>query len=102
PTRHPPGSTLSPYTTLFRSVRLESGIEQELGPGRGPHRRRSAGPRRIGGGNQEDHGATPVGAPQRKLHGGWRPGGGADDRRATRSEEHTSELQSRSDLVCRL
>src|SRR5206468_11291257 len=36
----------------------------------------------------------------RRLH----PGGGDGDRRASldRSEEHTSELQSRSDLVCRL
>src|SRR5438034_4999491 len=31
-----------------------------------------------------------------------RHGGGADHRREDRSEEHTSELQSHSDLVCRL
>src|SRR5262249_52483135 len=64
-------------------VGLESGIEQELGTGRGLHRRRAARPRRISGGNHENHSATPVVVPQRKLHGGWRPGGGADNRRAT-------------------
>src|SRR5438105_9506688 len=60
--RRPPGSTLFPYTTLFRSL---------------SRRRRDPGTRR--------------GARQTRGR-----------RRGSRSEEHTSELQSRVDLVCRL
>src|SRR5437588_1968539 len=72
--RRPPRSTLFPYTTLFRSG----------GPCAG--RRRGAIPRR------------PVPNAARSCST-WpaRPLG-----RAPRSEEHTSELQSHSDLVCRL
>src|SRR2546422_6513653 len=76
--RRPPRSTLFPYTTLFRSRRH-------------PHRRRSLGDRqelRSGGrhpGRSQGHAA-------RALRGGAPP----------RSEEHTSELQSRLHLVCRL
>src|SRR3989440_3203390 len=40
------------------------------------------------------------GASDRGVHPG--PGSGPAGNRGTRSEEHTSELQSRSDLVCRL
>src|SRR2546421_3537029 len=38
----------------------------------------------------------------RILFGGFGLGGGSHRSRSRRSEEHTSELQSRSDLVCRL
>src|SRR5260221_6719415 len=73
--RRPPRSTLFPYTTLFRSARARMHACRE---GRF-HRLHEL---EIGG-------AT-----------------GADDRRrrrsSGRSEEHTSELQSHSDLVCRL
>src|SRR2546429_1549368 len=72
--RRPPRSTLFPYTTLFRS---HSGI---LGTG---YWRKLEGRYHQGGGRS--------GAP---LGGGTLP--------ATRSEEHTSELQSRLHLVCRL
>src|SRR5947207_224127 len=98
--RRPPRSTLFPYTTLFRSLgrlardvpvgrRVPLGIHHDarahevvaaggdaVGPGLGRHRRR-------------DHDllrAQPLG----HLRG------------RERSEEHTSELQSHSDLVCRL
>src|SRR3712207_7467816 len=74
--RRPPRSTLFPYTTLFRSE--EPGLLDE-GLGDGPlGRRYSCGPCRL----------RP--APNRE----------ASHRRA-RSEEHTSELQSRQYLVCR-
>src|SRR2546427_3106151 len=72
--RRPPRSTLFPYTTLFRSG------------GRG-----GAGDP----GGQPGGDARPLGRPRR----------GARLRhpaRARRSEEHTSELQSQSNLVCRL
>src|SRR5438034_4157935 len=73
--RRPPRSTLFPYTTLFRS-RVA---------GRGQDARR---PRRH---------------PLRRWLGGGLGGQGGLARPAlARSEEHTSELQSHSDLVCRL
>src|SRR3712207_7702523 len=74
--RRPPRSTLFPYTTLFRS---EGVLRPD--PRRRPHRRRGA---RTG-----EQGAR-EGRPQDRH------------RRSPRSEEHTSELQSRQYLVCRL
>src|SRR2546430_12274672 len=75
--RRPPRSTLFPYTTLFRSGR-------RAGP-RAPHRLHD---RRL----DLDPDARPpaaLGAQQVVA-------------RLGRSEEHTSELQSQSNLVCRL
>src|SRR3712207_7257879 len=72
--RRPPRSTLFPYTTLFRSAVA-------------PDRRLLEGCR----------GCRPVVAVRECGH----PVGAAG-RRAARSEEHTSELQSRQYLVCRL
>src|SRR3712207_7211702 len=82
--RRPPRSTLFPYTTLFRSG-AGAGAEVE-------DRRRAHRPER----------------PQRRLD--QRLAVGTGDQRARsdlqldrpRSEEHTSELQSRQYLVCRL
>src|SRR5438034_4010598 len=78
--RRPPRSTLFPYTTLFRShpTRLAAGGADDSRPGAGRGTRNGSGPPRATGGAQA-----------RDVH---RP----------RSEEHTSELQSHSDLVCRL
>src|SRR3712207_8979011 len=83
--RRPPRSTLFPYTTLFRS------------PRRGLPRRPAAGvhPARRG-----DELRRP-GRHHRAERGAADPDLGLDRRRA-RSEEHTSELQSRQYLVCRL
>src|SRR2546429_1076692 len=75
--RRPPRSTLFPYTTLFRS---SSGVSVSLTtsiPTRLPARRRRRGP-----------GAAPLYPTVERI---WE-----------RSEEHTSELQSRLHLVCRL
>src|SRR3712207_7648692 len=72
--RRPPRSTLFPYTTLFRSGVAVAG---ELA---GVAEQEGAG--RLDG--------QPVG------RAGWRGGGDG------RSEEHTSELQSRQYFVCRL
>src|SRR5438034_4515227 len=81
--RRPPISTLFPYTTLFRSR-----------AGRGFQGRSAAEDRGV----PSRGGARPAVRP-----GGPRPGrlGGHGDG-SDRSEEHTSELQSHSDLVCRL
>src|SRR3546814_5419605 len=92
--RRPPRSkrtdTLFPYTTLFRSRRCT--LSQPAGP---PFRRRLSGDRqrpasrRRGSGDEPDGAHLPDGGgagrlvPHRKA-----------DRKGTRSEEHTSELQS--------
>src|SRR5699024_12147656 len=81
----PPRSTLFPYTTLFRSPRRSRGSRGRTAARLSPPRRGSAAGR-CGGPRPR----RPAGAPPR------RPGVRG------RSEEHTSELQSRFDLVCRL
>src|SRR3712207_7718130 len=78
--RRPPRSTLFPYTTLFRSE-LATGVLSVLCPAAG----------RRGGWAA----STCRAAPGSSLDGGRR-------RIGLRSEEHTSELQSRQYLVCRL
>src|SRR5690349_22462040 len=73
--RPPPRSTLFPYTTLFRSVGDRRQRLVLLQAGRPRHER-------------------PVHQVQRLMNGSFMA--------RARSEEHTSELQSRRDLVCRL
>src|SRR2546430_7334063 len=94
--RRPPRSTLVPYTTLFRSVWDTYELDPKLGL--------------LGGGGfdfRNDMGISgyafnglPPGSPtwgrefkQQLAH---------NYNRTVRSEEHTSELQSQSNLVCRL
>src|SRR3712207_8206840 len=81
--RRPPRSTLFPYTTLFRSGRGAFAQDVEH-----LHRRLLA---------HDAHAGLP--APEARL--GLGPGQRLGDS-AVRSEEHTSELQSRQYLVCRL
>src|SRR3712207_8556641 len=87
--RRPPRSTLFPYTTLFRS--MTSLCAKEL---------RSGHAREARGARTERSGRYFTG-PGRGTHG---PGAErlVDGVLAPRSEEHTSELQSRQYLVCRL
>src|SRR3712207_7659163 len=80
--RRPPRSTLFPYTTLFRSR-----------PVRDLARRAGPGPE----GRGRDLLDVRPADRRRRLHRGLR-----GDHPAVRSEEHTSELQSRQYLVCRL
>src|SRR2546430_4180065 len=77
--RRPPRSTLFPYTTLFRSRQ------------RSEERRDGGGARRGRGGEgpQVQEGDERCSNQQRR-------------KRQLRSEEHTSELQSQSNIVCRL
>src|SRR3989449_8309045 len=84
--RRPPRSTLFPYTTLFRSR-----VPQ---PERDGHEHQRAQPRRLWRSEES--------APERKLFGDERHGRVGDQEENERSEEHTSELQSRLHLVCRL
>src|SRR3712207_9009435 len=77
--RRPPRSTLFPYTTLFRSARHLGHVRARL----------LADVRDL--------------VDERDLGGQERVGGELDHLgRLDRSEEHTSELQSRQYLVCRL
>src|SRR3712207_6850791 len=93
--RRPPRSTLFPYTTLFRSLAAPrppdtiAALRREPARGRLQH-----GGRRSGAAvGAHSGGSVPVGP----VSG--RPRDRAPRRR---SEEHTSELQSRQYLVCRL
>src|SRR5688572_32314991 len=79
--RRPPRSTLFPYTTLFRSGRAGEAEADRARRSGGADRR---GIERSGGAAVPEHRRAP--SPQE----------------SPRSEEHTSELQSQSNLVCRL
>src|SRR2546427_2441805 len=74
--RRPPRSTLFPYTTLFRSLHSEQMSSLHVPP-RCPGCRPSSASRTF-----------------------WNAA--SRSKRRQRSEEHTSELQSQSNLVCRL
>src|SRR3712207_7186540 len=79
--RRPPRSTLFPYTTLFRSpavVEAHPDADHQVGMVE----------RQVGG-----HGPVHAGHAERER---------VRLRHGARSEEHTSELQSRQYLVCRL
>src|SRR3712207_8972369 len=87
--RRPPRSTLFPYTTLFRSERKkgrkrERKRKKERNKGEGGKERRRKGKKKKG--NRRKEGS----------------GGRKENITLGRSEEHTSELQSRQYLVCRL
>src|SRR3712207_8377827 len=89
----PPRSTLFPYTTLFRSRGVPAGRPAD--PSRpAPARRRLRHGRVLALGSRKWIAGNRVGS--RPLAARRRARGGA------RSEEHTSELQSRQYLVCRL
>src|SRR2546427_7920012 len=79
--RRPPRSTLFPYTTLFRSDQWL--LRQWAGAGHRQVRLQDALAAGAAGLGEKRNGDPPA------------PGAG-------RSEEHTSELQSQSNLVCRL
>src|SRR2546426_1588433 len=99
--RRPPRSTLFPYTTLFRS---------DGGAARGActalRRRRPAAPARPrllpGPTPLARADAGPVPPRKRDEHDPRRPLVSRHGIAALRSEEHTSELQSPCNLVCRL
>src|SRR5256885_9918189 len=89
--RRPPRSTLFPYTTLFRSSR-----QVPSAPSRGTSHCRSRNSLRV---SSRYNGCPPVCANRKSPS----PTSGlANADRGTRSEEHTSELQSPCNLVCRL
>src|SRR3712207_7156356 len=91
--RRPPRSTLFPYTTLFRSaVALGCAVPRRRDLARGPDPGRHRG-REAGRGTPEGRDLLCLSRRRDQVDRGALPG---------RSEEHTSELQSRQYLVCRL
>src|SRR2546427_12349194 len=100
--RRPPRSTLFPYTTLFRSERHAVTLLQISDVGGGRHVleepalgiaeqavRNQRAQRRLAGADVDVEPAVVVEVAEVRAH-------------RQRSEEHTSELQSQSNLVCRL
>src|SRR5207302_9284771 len=89
--RRPPRSTLFPYTTLFRSYRRGQGLSAEAGGYIGDE---------IDAAKKQGGAAAGAAKMVQLLETDH-----LDDQLAAliiRSEEHTSELQSRENLVCRL
>src|SRR2546427_8275977 len=82
--RRPPRSTLFPYTTLFRSVGEAGGVRAE-----------ARGRVELSGNGRRDRRTHPDPEDARAPRARSAVAG-------IRSEEHTSELQSQSNLVCRL
>src|SRR5258707_1821746 len=82
--RRPPRSTLFPYTTLFRSLQ------------------RAHQPRALAPGGEAEAGLRDKAPAQRARADGGPACPGVQVAGIGRSEEHTSELQSRQYLVCRL
>src|SRR3712207_7187692 len=96
--RRPPRSTLFPYTTLFRSLWRKP-----------PNQPRPQVEKRTGAGfiRARPRGVHLEGVPfdpcsESILHGCQSERAVGEERQMERSEEHTSELQSRQYLVCRL
>src|SRR5256885_12068441 len=85
--RRPPRSTLFPYTTLFRSVVHPGRSDVRLGASVPPRLVQAAGV----AGDRLLHGGEACRRQRLQLEQG-----------AERSEEHTSELQSPCNIVCRL
>src|SRR5260221_7517992 len=87
--RRPPRSTLFPYTTLFRSICKPTQIP------------RNGLPESMN--SRVAWVSFMLSSPRMQWANAPTPGRTRESaRRTTRSEEHTSELQSHSDLVCRL
>src|SRR5437016_7721889 len=88
--RRPPRSTLFPYTTLFRS----HDEPDATGANAQARKERLAKPLALGSIDRGEDGGRPIVEHARVRH--------AEPGLEKRSEEHTSELQSLTNLVCRL
>src|SRR2546430_9695450 len=89
--RRPPRSTLFPYTTLFRSdTAVEHAFAQHVIP--------AVARARDGAEQATSESVTGTGGVAHRFQRVGR----REEHAVLRSEEHTSELQSQSNLVCRL
>src|SRR3712207_7020056 len=93
--RRPPRSTLFPYTTLFRSQGSVSSIRATLADARSPAERSMRRSVAASGPPPTSPLTSPPSSP-------FSSATATACHAADRSEEHTSELQSRQYLVCRL
>src|SRR2546427_6955162 len=97
--RRPPRSTLFPYTTLFRSheqAGAQDDARDRVHAADDDHREHDERIAEVEVGRRDEahhHGVEGPAEPDEEV---------ADREREERSEEHTSELQSQSNLVCRL
>src|SRR5690606_40665102 len=89
--RRPPRPPLFPYTTLFRSISRQSSYRAASTAVRGAIG--MAGPTGLVGSGRARRSILPLGVSGKEARITMAEG---------RSEEHTSELQSRENLVCRL
>src|SRR5206468_12489068 len=98
--RRPPSSTLFPYTTLFRS---DVSRANEVKPAIKPSDQRSRAAWNVHHSGDVQSTVSGVSMPSSSCSRArqWSHAQGSGQN-GMRSEEHTSELQSRSDLVCRL
>src|SRR5207249_11039712 len=97
-----PPATLLPYTTLFRSAHLGGDGGVALRPARGQRGETHADGEDDGGQRRSQRPLGKLSGEQRtRDDAGDRAGEHREGQRRIRSEEHTSELQSRFDLVCR-
>src|SRR5437773_9177224 len=95
PTKSQPTATLFPYTTLFRSHKCEFGVLVP-GPNMAP------GPASDGGGIMSKQNCKPLTLMFSAVLVSLGSAIVSAQPDQSRSEEHTSELQSHHDLVCRL
>src|SRR5690606_40653306 len=98
----PLASTLFPYTTLFRSGHVLSFVPADLGMATGDYQSSTPAPRKIASkaGAKARSSAPCSGRLARSVSGARDPFIPRTRIRLARSEEHTSELQSREKLVC--
>src|SRR3712207_8663438 len=90
--RRPPRSTLFPYTTLFRSLAQTNEVQSikiKIADGENVK-------------NVTDKAIDQLMSLHPKINGEYKIHDQTSIQKSTRSEEHTSELQSRQYLVCRL
>src|SRR5207248_11124323 len=99
-TTQPPRPPLFPYTTLFRSETANARTSR-------PERRAAPWKRSPPGSTSTDNSTRPAGVNLNALESRFTPAGRVElsvdvEPGGDRSEEHTSELQSPYELVCRL
>src|SRR3712207_6870412 len=98
--RRPPRSTLFPYPTLFRSAGSVIAVDGAAAAGAAAAPKAATASEKATT-RERSIGARPYGRRRRRSTG--HPSSEVARRwRSVRSEEHTSELQSRQYLVCRL
>src|SRR3712207_9198595 len=100
--RRPPRSTLFPYTTLFRSKAFQRVEDEDGDAPRLAEYSQNVGRANVAASVLPDINSPNASRDQSPRYGAKKVAGEENDNGEPRSEEHTSELQSRQYLVCRL